>query len=179
MKIFDRFLITIFIFAILALSLVLIVLSLGLINMNNIITVIRNLYGNWLYSIIGIILILSSLKLLFSGIDKNSKVSSGFMSLDSKYGAINISYDTIINLAERQVRNIDGVKSLNIYVSRNEDRLQLIMDVTVSPDLIIPEIIHQLQKEVKEYIENSTSIYVENVKVNVINLNSAVKLKVE
>lgn len=179
MKIFDRFLMTIFIFAIIVLSIILIILSFGLISVNSIMTVISNFYDNWPYSIIGAILILACLKLLFYGNDKNIKASGGLVTLDSKYGAINISYDTIINLAERQVRKIDGVKSLNIYASKIEDKLHLTMDVTVSPDLIIPDIIKLMQKEVKDYIENTTSIYIENVKVNIINLNSAVKLKVE
>lgn len=179
MKILDKFLMTMFVFIILILSTAIIVLSFGMINMSDIIAIVKNIYGNWLYSMIGAILILASVKLLFGGFDKSSKFINSSISLDSKYGSINISYDAIVSLAERQVRKIDGVKNINIYASKNEDRLNIIMDVTVSPELIIPEIIQLLQKEIKEYIEKATSIYVESVGINVINLNSAVKLKVE
>ncbi|AIS52377.1 hypothetical protein TKV_c12060 [Thermoanaerobacter kivui] len=177
MKLLSRFLLALFTFIVLVFSVLLIALSFGIINMDSITTVIKNLHGNWVYSILGVFLIIASLILLFDGTSKRSAIAG--VTLTSKYGDINISYDTIISLAEKQVRKIDGVKSLNIYASKNQDKVQLTMNVTIAPDVIIPEIIQVVQKEIKEYIERNTSIYIENIKVNVVNTNSTVKMRVE
>ncbi|MDI6604197.1 alkaline shock response membrane anchor protein AmaP [Aceticella autotrophica] len=177
MKVIDRILIIIFIIVIVLLSILLIGLGFNLIKVNDIIPALEQIQNNWLYALIGILTVAASGLLFFSGTNKNSTTKS--IIINSNYGDIGISFDTIISLAEREARNTEGIKTKNIYVSRNNDKIVLNMDITVLPDLNIPDIIKNLQKDIKEYIEGTTSIYLDNIYVNVINLNSSMKLKVE
>lgn len=177
MKVIDRILIIIFIIVIVLLSILLIGLGFNLIKVNDIIPALEQIQNNWLYALIGILTVAASCLLFFSGTNKNSTAKS--IIINSNYGDIGISFDTIISLAEREARNTEGIKTKNIYVSRNNDKIVLNMDITVLPDLNIPDIIKNLQKDIKEYIEGTTSIYLDNIYVNVINLNSSMKLKVE
>lgn len=99
--------------------------------------------------------------------------------LTSNYGNISISFNTIANLVEKKARTHDGINTQKIYVSKVNEKISISIDVTVSPDVNIPEVAEKLQKDVKSYIENTTAVYIDSVKINVVNLSSTLKMRVE
>lgn len=109
-----------------------------------------------------------------SGTKKTTTVSE-FITIPANYGDIKVSFETIKSLVERACVTVEELKTTGISVGKKEDNVYLTMDVAAAPDINIPEAVERLQRTVKDYIENTISLSIGNIEVNVSNIASTYK----
>jgi uncharacterized alkaline shock family protein YloU len=98
-------------------------------------------------------------------------------------GDVKITYETLEQLAERAAAKIRGVQNLKTRVRVQEGGALVIgVRFSVEADLDIPKTTAELQESVKQYVEGTTGLSVEQVTVYVTELAPAketVKKRVE
>jgi uncharacterized alkaline shock family protein YloU len=97
----------------------------------------------------------------------------------TQYGEIQITLSAIESLALRAVRKIKGVKDAHIGIRADLTGLDIFIEITVNPDLSIPQISEEIRVKVDEYIFETTGIRVNAVKVLVTKVSGELKARVE
>jgi uncharacterized alkaline shock family protein YloU len=88
-------------------------------------------------------------------------------------GDVKITYDTLEQLATRAAMKLRGVQDLKTRVRVNEGgALVIAMKFAIEADLDIPKTTAELQTSVKEYIEGTAGLKVEQVTVYVTELSA-------
>lgn len=103
---------------------------------------------------------------------KRTAASNEFITIPANYGDIKVSFETVRSLVERVSATVEELKTTGISVGKKEDNVYLTMDVAAAPDINIPEAVERLQKTVKDYIENTISLSIGDIEVNVSNIAS-------
>lgn len=180
MKLLDRLLIFMFVLIVAILSIFLIAYGFDLIHINDVIKYIQFNRFKYIYGVVGILILISCGLFLISGMNDGERLPNyNSIILTSNFGDIAITYNTLISLTDRKTRSIDGIRPQGIHIERANDKISIIVDITISPDINIPNVVKSLQKEIKDYIENMTSIYIDNIKINVMNLSTSLKMRVK
>lgn len=97
----------------------------------------------------------------------------------TQYGEIQITLSAIESLALRAVRKIKGVKDAHIGIRADLSGLDIFIEISVNPDLSIPQISEEIRAKVDEYIFETTGIRVNTVKVLVTKVAGELKARVE
>ncbi len=120
--------------------------------------------------LLGIVLLLLS----FSGAGKQAQEKSKARSIVqySETGEIRISLVAIENMVLRVSRQVKGIRETVTRVDYNDQGLLLYVKVKVIPDMQIPQLVSELQKNIKDYIEDMTGTSVAEVKVMVEDIAS-------
>lgn len=173
MNILDRIILTIYMLLMIAVSLVIIILPFNIIPVYYINMILSQLSVNWYYCIAGIILLVISIKLLFSGVKRNGASMGGIIK-PSEFGDIRISTQTFESLTLRAARQISGIKDVKVRVYMTQDGLNIYLRILVLPDINMPNIVGEVQGKIKEYVESITEIAVREVRVDVENVAQVV-----
>lgn len=94
-------------------------------------------------------------------------------------GEIRITADTIEALARRAARQVRGIREVDTFADVGEDGIVISMSVLVSPDISIPSVCDELQGSLERYIHETVGVDVSTIRVNVRNLASEQKARVE
>ena len=107
MKILDRLIIALFALCILVLSFCIIVIPFnifGPLSINSIINMVANMNRNYYYTLAGIVLLIASIRIIFSGFSrKDNKTEGSYLVTTNEYGEIIIYANTIIGLVHHAV----------------------------------------------------------------------------
>lgn len=171
MKIVDRLVLALYSICIATLSLVVMVIPFnygGIISIKDGVNLINGMKGNYIYSLIGLIFFIVSLRFLLSGIigNRDSKQES-FLVMKNDYGEIVIYAHTIVGLVENIVNGFSGITKIDTKVDLSNGVIYLLMKGEILPEINIPEITKQLQIKVKENLENTTGAQVGEIKVEI------------
>ncbi|MBP5312709.1 MAG: alkaline shock response membrane anchor protein AmaP [Clostridia bacterium] len=132
-----------------------------------------NLYQSNRYDvlvfIIGLVFVLVSIAILSSGI--RGKRSSKYISRTNDGGTVNISAASIENIALAMSKRFQGVKDAKAKALFNKNELSISIKLQAYTDVNLPELCKGIQERVKESVESSTDIKVNNVTVNVENVS--------
>ncbi|MTI79969.1 MAG: alkaline shock response membrane anchor protein AmaP [Firmicutes bacterium] len=82
-------------------------------------------------------------------------------------GQLRITLPAIEELVKKEALKIDGVREVIPKIAPTSGGVSIEIKTTVAPDINIPEISQQMQRNVKEYILEVTGISVQNVKIMV------------
>ncbi|MDI6601074.1 MAG: hypothetical protein QME46_04755 [Thermoanaerobacteraceae bacterium] len=107
------------------------------------------------------------------------QTNNEFITIPASYGDIKVSYETVRNLVERAAISVEELKTTGINVGKKEDNVYLVIDVIAAPDLNIPETVERLQKTVREYLENTVSLSIGDIEVNVYNITSTYRKRAD
>jgi uncharacterized alkaline shock family protein YloU len=120
----------------------------------------------------GIILFLMSLRFFVVSLHRGSATSP---SIDQRteFGDIRISIETIENLALKAATRQRGVKDLRARVQVTDAGLDIVLRAVIDGESSIPVLTEEIQKAVKEHVEEITGIPVINVAVFVANVIQA------
>jgi len=165
MKLSERILITSYTFLIIIFSIVVFLLPFTLFNENAINEVITKYLENPIYSIIPLILIILSIIILTLGINKK-KVRLGIVHTNEN-GKLIISPKTFDSAAYYVIKNIKGIRDVNIETFIDVDGIEITVDAVVLTDINIPELTTEVQTTLKNYIETTTGIMVKLVHFHV------------
>jgi uncharacterized alkaline shock family protein YloU len=98
----------------------------------------------------------------------------------TQFGEIQIAVSAVESLALRATRRIKGVKDAHVGVRADSNGLDIFIEVTVNPDIGIPQISEEIRVKVDEYLQETIGIRVNSVKVLVTKVaGEAVKARVE
>lgn len=97
----------------------------------------------------------------------------------TQFGEIQITLSAIESLALRAVRKIKGVKDAHIGIRADLTGLDIFIEISVNPDLSIPQVSDEIRTKVDEYVFETTGIRVNTVKVLVTKVAGELKARVE
>ena len=97
----------------------------------------------------------------------------------TQFGEIRIAVSAIESLALRATKRIKGVKDAHVGVRADLTGLDIFIEVTVNPDLSIPQVSEEIRLKSDEYIFETTGIRVNSVKVLVTKVAGEIKTRVE
>lgn len=96
------------------------------------------------------------------------------------FGEIRIAVSAVENLALKSARRIKGVKDAYVRVRADSTGLDVFIEITVLPDLSIPQVSDEIRVKVDEYIYETVGVRVNSVKVLVTKVSGeASKTRVE
>lgn len=175
MNIFDRILLIVYSLVLSIVSVVIILFSTRLISLNYFSTSLSILYGRWETALVGGVLLLISLKLLFSSI-KIQRVSETIIK-NAELGKVTISLNAVESLVLNVIQNIEHIKDVKVHIKGYEDGVSVILKLVVTPDIDIPEITEELQSTIKDHVESTAGIVVKDIRITVENVSDQSKQK--
>ena len=132
-----------------------------------------NLYQSNRYDvlvfIVGLVFMLISVAILSSGI--RGKRSSKYISRTNDAGTVNISANSIENIALAMSKRFQGVKDAKAKAIFRKNELSISIKLQAYTDVNLPELCKGIQERVRESIESSTEIKVGSITVNVENVS--------
>lgn len=131
-------------------------------------TSISPLYGRWEVGVVGLVLLLASLRLLLSGIKFKQGTETIIKNDDN--GMISISLNAVENLVLKITRDVENVKDVRVKIKKHDDGISIFLNLIITHDIIIPELTLELQKNVKNFIQSTAGIVVKDVRINVDNI---------
>ena len=145
-----------------------------ILSLNNIMNFTKSVKGNYLYSISGVIVLIFSMKSLFSGFISSSKGQNHIVT-HMNFGDLKISDEAIEGLAQNVINKIIGIRSSTIKVDFVDGFILLELKGQVAPDVNIPKVTVEIQNQVKDTIEEHTGIPVSQVNVDILSISSPMK----
>ncbi|SEF82184.1 hypothetical protein SAMN05660865_01106 [Caloramator fervidus] len=175
MKNFTKFFLCIYIIVVIALALFLAIAPFYSVAKNILLLLVNRLdfytsvFCFFIVVVNGIILI---------NILKREKFRLGVSKYTSE-GELIISNDAIKSLILKSLKDIKGLKDVKILLKTDKDKLNILIKALVYPDHNIPNLVLEVQRSVKRYLESIAEIPVGEVKVMVDEIASSTKFKVE
>jgi uncharacterized alkaline shock family protein YloU len=176
MNLFDRIVLAVYALFFTAVSVVFILFSTRIVSFNYFSTSLSVLYGRWETGIVGLILLLVSLRFLLYGL--KSKQLPETTIRDGELGKVCITLNAVESLVLKVIRDIESVKDSSIKIKKQENGVSIILKLTVNYDVIIPDMASELQKTIKEYTENTAGILVKDVRISIDNVSNQSRQKV-
>ena len=97
----------------------------------------------------------------------------------TQFGEIRIAISAVESLSLRACNRIKGVKEAHVGVRADLTGLDVFIEVTVSPDLSVPQISEEIKSKVDDYLFETVGIRVNSVKVLVTKIANEVRARVE
>ncbi|WP_020616787.1 alkaline shock response membrane anchor protein AmaP [Paenibacillus daejeonensis] len=173
-KIMDRLLLFFYSLIVGALSVIILALGARWIPQSVTNMWVRELYGNqvWLPATliaISLIVFLISLRFFYVSV-KRGNAASQSIDQRTEYGDIRISMETVENLALKAAGKQRGVKDLKARIRIADAGLEIMLRAIVDGESSIPVLTEDIQRAVKEHVEEVTGIPVADVTVFIANI---------
>ncbi|HBQ64276.1 MAG TPA: alkaline shock response membrane anchor protein AmaP [Clostridiales bacterium] len=141
--------------------------------------VLENRSASLIVFLIALTLFSLSLVFLFSGV--GFKTSGRTILRRGDMGEIRISLDAIENISQAAVKRIPSVRDCRALCTKTKDteKVTISIRVIVMSDTNMPLVSEEIQKKVKKAVEDCTGVSVLGVQVNVDNIYSVMKARVE
>lgn len=170
MKFLDKLLIVLLSLLVTCVSLFLIVISARVVSQQYLSICLSMVYGKWETGALGIVLLIFSLFVLVYVL-KPRKLPEAVVS-DSELGKVCITLGAVESLVQKVIRDIQDVTESRIYIKRQEDGVSITLKITVNYDVIIPELASEMQGTIRDYVESTAGIKVNNVLIRVSNVSN-------
>lgn len=132
---------------------------------------LESLKGNYVLLIVGLIILLFSIKILLLSLKiNNSKEKISYVVKNNEHGEVKISSDTIVGLVYHVCNRFSGLKNVKVKVDIIEGQLYINLNGDVVPEINIPDMSNDLQAKVKEHVESCTGVNVSEIKVFISNV---------
>jgi Uncharacterized protein conserved in bacteria len=125
-----------------------------------------------LTAVIAFILFITSIRFLFTSFSSKTFNSTKTIKKETEWGQINISYNTIEQLAHAASKKVNGIRDINIKVTELESHIIINVLTSLMNDVNIPATTEELQKSIKDYVENFAGVRVKEVRVTIDDLNN-------
>ena len=180
MRYLDRLINFIFSLVILVLAIVVIMVSAGFVGYDNVDSWIRlNIFStanNTTTCIVAIVTLIAALKTTVFLSRMNPKKKNTIL-VDTNHGKIQIAAETIENTAKTVVKDYEEIKDVQVKMVKEKRGIKVNMALLVLPNTNIIELSAKVQDEVKEAIEDTTGVKVNNVDIKIKNITESRKVK--
>lgn len=180
MKSADKVLLVLFLIISAGIFGIFIVLPTGYINSDTAALVFEGIIGEykWYYFGAAVLLLVVVIRLLIGTFTGNRASNFGIIR-NTENGEVNISYETIKSLVMKTISNVKGVKDSKVLIYPSEDKIKVLIKTYVISDVNIPQATREIQESVKAYIEAIAEVPVGEVKVSIVDVAPATKLRLE
>lgn len=127
-------------------------------------------------AVAGVVLFLISLRFFIVSMQRGT-ASSPSIDQRTEFGDIRISMETIENLALKAASRQRGVKELRARIQATDAGIEIVLRAVIDGENPIPQLTEDIQRAVKEHVEEITGIPVINVAVFVANVIQASTFK--
>lgn len=185
MNLFDRFILTIYSFALIILSCVAIAATSGLLSPDVFRPYLEEMLAgtNLAYLIVAIIFLVVSLRFFFSSFRSSKPKTERGIRQRSDLGEVHITLQTIQTIAERAARRVKGVRDMKTAVKSLESGNIITLRIAVDGETPLPELTQKLQQDVKDQVEGIAGVVISEVSVIVTEVaqqeNYAARKRVE
>lgn len=126
--------------------------------------------------IVAVVLFLISIRFFYISIRRDRTVTN---SIDQRteFGDIQISVETIENLCLKAASRVRGVKDLKSRIKVSQSGLDIAIRAVVDGEESIPTLTTDVQKQVHDFVEDTTGIPVSSVSVYIANVVQAPSFK--
>lgn len=126
--------------------------------------------------IIASILLLLSIRFFYISVRRDR---SNLNSIDQRtdFGEIQISVETIENLCLKAASRVRGVRDLKSRIKVSQAGLEIAIRAVVDGEESIPQLTTEVQKQVHDFVEDTTGIPVASVSVYIANVVQAPSFK--
>ncbi|MCR4397432.1 MAG: alkaline shock response membrane anchor protein AmaP [Firmicutes bacterium] len=163
---FDRVVLTLYTFFLALFSLTMLCVSLGWSYPLALLgTSLGTVSGRWATGLVSLVLFSASLRLLYAGFRRRRGSQS--VVHETPMGDVRISLDAVEDLVKRVGRQVSGVRDVKARVASGSAGLRVLVRLTASPDISIPQMSDELQTTVKNYVKNVVGVGVSEVQVHV------------
>lgn len=178
MKILDRIGLALFSIIIMVLSILLLVVLSGWLELNIIINGLKYLIANEMPTRIAIIISallgLFAIKcIFFNSFTKDEQKAKENILLENDNGKLLVSKDTIENITNTVIKNFDAAEAVTTKVSFDDtNNLSVYITLFVKPETVIKELAAKLQSDIKVAIKNSIDLEIKSVNIKIKNIIS-------
>ncbi len=103
--------------------------------------------------------------------DKKSSSNGRDILMQNDNGRLMISRETITNLVNSVVKDFPGAKEANTRIGLDsENNIAVLVDLTVTKDVVIKDLTLNLQNKIKETIKKTSDLEVNEVNVRIKNI---------
>lgn len=180
MNIFYRIVLAIYTVCIIAISILVMVLTVKpsmFLNITESLRLALETRGSAIIIFIAAFLLFGmSLSFLLSGLRNNKDKKA--VSKHTNIGEVKISLSTISNIALNVTKRLNGIKETKVDVVKKKNQyISVVIKIIVMPEINIPNLSAEIQGKVKESIQEGTGIEVEEIKVIIENIHTSSSLK--
>ncbi|WP_025690975.1 alkaline shock response membrane anchor protein AmaP [Paenibacillus zanthoxyli] len=173
-KILDRLLLFIYSLSIGILSVIAILLLSGILPRN---LEIRDWESAYIAVIVAaVILFLLSIRFFYISI-RRERPSSLSVDQRTEYGDIQISMETIENLSLKAAGRVKGIRDLRSRIRVSQAGLEIMIRGVVDGEHSLPLLTSEVQRQVHEYVQDTTGVPVADVSVYIANLAQSPSFK--
>lgn len=176
MGIIDRMILSIYTLLLMAISIIVIILSLGLFSFDIIWTIINdNIYGRYEVALAAVVFLLVSLRFFLAGVRTRSK-HDPFIHRGEN-GSVFITIEAVRNMVEKVARHSKGVRWVKVRVNNLHEGLLIKIRAIISPECNVLAVSAELQQKVRERVKNTVGIELTEVEVVVEDISNDFKTK--
>lgn len=125
--------------------------------------------GRLSIGIVSFLLFILGLRLLFSSLNRRSDQQTTVQ--ETSLGKVKVSLTAIENLVKKSVRQIKGIREVKVLVRAVEGKgIQIQMRIVISPEINVPVLTSDVQKNVKEYVKDVIGLDVADVSIIIDNI---------
>lgn len=172
-RVVDKLLLFLYSAAIGIISIWMLCVGFGLVSLELMQSWVEELFGSdaiqITWTVVAAVLLLFSLRFLIVSLQRSSS-SSASIDQRTDIGDIRISIETIENLALKAATRQRGVKDLRARVRATDAGIEIMLRTIVDGESSIPALTEEIQRTVKENVEEITGIPVINVAVFIANV---------
>lgn len=172
-KILDRLLLFVFTLITLIASAVLLVATFAWIPEQQAAAAVRQLYHDlptaYTSIVFGFVVLLISIRFLYVTL-RRGRAQAPSIDQRTDFGDIRISLDTVENLSLKAASRSRGVKDVKSRVRVNPSGIEIVIRALVDGETSIPELTEDMQRSVKDLVEEITGIPVDSVTVFIANI---------
>lgn len=167
MKLFDKILLVFFSVLLMVLCLGVLLLAIGWPLTSVGFAILLWTHCNWVLAIVGIVFFAFAMRMVFAvGAEKRAKPNSALVRR-SDIGGSFITVSALNGMVLRHCRADRRVRDCKVSVEVAGDSLRILVRISATPDTVLPELIADLQRSVKEYVEQMSGITVTDVTIRI------------
>lgn len=122
-----------------------------------------NFYQKWQYGILFTLFFIAGTWVLYPFFANREKKTTSIN--QTELGMVDITLDAVDKLVKGVAMQQEGVNEIETHLKTSEKGLHIHLSGKVEPDIPIPNLTKDLQLIVKSYIEDTTGVTVEEVRV--------------
>lgn len=182
-KLIDRILLAFILVAVLAICTLLMGIALRLVPMTFIQNIIDWPYVDIINSIalgsVSALFFIFALRLFFAGKKQPEAQPTYSLIKNNEFGSVFITLAAIDSMVQKHCRNNNRIRECVSSINLTNDGITIKLKLSLLPDSNIPELTSELQKGLKEYVENLSGILVQEIGILIVSMSGLQKARAD
>lgn len=133
--------------------------------------------NRWIVGLSGTVIFVVALTLFWSSF-RTKPVKQAFIH-ETSLGLIKITIPALENLVLKSAKSVQGIRDVKPLLKVAQDGVVVHLRVQILPDVNIPNVTEVLQKTIKEYVQKTAGINIQEIKILINRVSWETKSRVE